>query len=280
MVATKFYSGHDDEAPYVDWAECMNVSSDTLLDMELAFLNALDWKVYVSNEEFYGKVETLEKTLAHRQGTYRGWFTYVEMGSLLPSIQIAKHIIQTTLVFGLSYTMFVATMVASVFLVSRIPGTYLNTASQSPRTTQSTDLDSTSQPIANATGVMPSMTPGNTTTDDINAATNDSSIEHIINRLNEVPDLETIENQTNRRYGLYTFSTWYSTTTQRNVLQWSVISNNLNRQRLSQQSCENGFDDLSTSLFCNSTLDTSIFPPQPIDERIKFDFNRIKLKFV
>lgn len=286
MVATKFYSGHDDDAPYINWAECMNVSPDAMLDMELAFLNAMDWKVYVSNEEFFEKIDSLEQTLAQRQGIHRGWFTYVEMSSLLPSIQIAKDFIQTTLVFGLSYTVLVATMVASVFLVSRIPGTYLNASSQQSRTTQSTDLDSTSQTIANNTRDSMSMTPGNTI-DGINAATtatNDSSIEHLLNRLNEVPDLESMENQTNQWDVLHTFSTWYSTITtaahQENASKWSVISNNLNRQRLSLQRCENGLDDLSTSLFCNSTLDTSIYPLQPIEDRIKFDFNGIKLKFV
>lgn len=46
MVATKFYSGHDDEAPYVNWSECINTSPDNLLQMEICFLNAIDWKVY------------------------------------------------------------------------------------------------------------------------------------------------------------------------------------------------------------------------------------------
>lgn len=130
MVATKFYSGHDEEAPFINWSECVNTSSDKLLQMELSFLNAIDWKIYVSNEEFFNKVKLLEATLAHRQGMNRGFFTYSEMNCVLPSVQIAKHFIQSTLVLGLSYTVFVATMVASVFLASQIPGTQLSSRNQ------------------------------------------------------------------------------------------------------------------------------------------------------
>lgn len=130
MVATKFYSGHDEEAPFVNWAECVNTSSAKLLQMELSFLNAIDWKVYVSNEEFFDKVKSLESTLAQRQGINRGFFTYSELNNVMPSVQIAKHFIQSTLVLGLSYTVFVATMVASVFLASQIPGTQLSSPNQ------------------------------------------------------------------------------------------------------------------------------------------------------
>lgn len=101
MVATKFYSGHDDDVPYVNWAECANMTPDNLLQMEIAFLNAIDWKVYASNEEFFEKVKTLEIALARRQGMHRGWFTYMEMNSLMPSIQIAKQILQSAFIFGL-----------------------------------------------------------------------------------------------------------------------------------------------------------------------------------
>lgn len=291
MVATKFSSGHDDEAPHVNWAECMNVSSDALFDMELAFLNAIDWKVYVSNEEFFEKIGSLERTLARRQGTHRGWFTYMEMGNLLPSIQIATDFIQTTLVFGLSYTFFVATMVASVFLVSRIPGTYLHTAQHARTTSTSTsattatsttpsvDLDSTSQALANDTGLMPTNMHNNTALDSMAVIENDSSIADILNRLNEVPDLQTSENQSNKRHDPYTFESWPSAILQ-NALNWSVISESLQRQRLIVDSCESDLDELSPSSFCNLTLSTNIYPLQSFNNRIKIDFNGVKLRFV
>lgn len=274
MVATKFYSGHDDEAPYVNWAECMNVTPDTLLDMELAFLNALDWKVYVSNEEFYEKVELLERTLAQQQGMHRGWLTYIEMNTLLPSIQIAKHFLQTIIVFGLSYTLFVATMVASVLLVSRIPGTYLN-ASQQTRSTQTTaDLQNTNQSIASDTRLL---APTNDIVD-IDNADIEANSEDLINRLNGVPDLQIMENQTNEWDHPYTFLAWY-TALQQSGLEWSDISNNFNRQRITVNSFGIDYNELLSPV-CNSTISTGIYPLQPIRDRININFNGVKLKFV
>lgn len=129
MVATKFYSGHDEDSS-INWAEYAKMSPDNLLRLELEFLTALDWKVYVSNEEFFEKVVTIEKKLARRQGLTRGWFTYMELDSLMPSIKITDTFLHFTFIIGLSYTAFVATIVASVFLVSQIPGSYLNASSR------------------------------------------------------------------------------------------------------------------------------------------------------
>lgn len=150
MVATKFYSGHDDEAPYVNWAEC--TSSDNLLQMELSFLNAIDWKVYVSRDQFLEKVKSLEMTLARQQGIARGFFTYLEMDCVMPSVDSATQFIQAAVILGFSYTVFVATMVASVFLVSQIPGTCLHKNTQSALIQTNVEIpskNSTTQPLSN-----------------------------------------------------------------------------------------------------------------------------------
>lgn len=269
MVATKFYSGHDDEAPYVNWSECANMTSENLLQMELAFLSALDWKVYVSNEEFYEKVQCLETTLARRQGMQRGWFTYVELNSLLPSIQIAKHFLQATLIMGLSYTAFVATMVASVFLVSQIPGTYLNASSKTTVQPGSSTLDT------NDTITATSMATDNRTTD----GETDSNIllDLIVDRLNETSDVE-IDNKepvSKNQWNLMPFTTWYSFL-RSNTFKWSVITNDDDRQGI----CNNGFNKgMATNLFCNSTSPSSIFYIQPDSDRFKFDFSGIQSTF-
>lgn len=129
MVATKFYSGHDEDSS-VNWAEYAKMTPDNLLSMELEFLSALNWRVYVSNEEFFDKVTSIERKLARKQGLTRGWFTYMELNSLMPSIKITKSFLHFSFIIGLSYTAFVATMIASVFLVSQIPGTYLHAANR------------------------------------------------------------------------------------------------------------------------------------------------------
>lgn len=125
MVATKFYSGHDDDSPSVNWSELAKTTPENLLRMELNFLSSLNWNVYVSNEEFFEKVASVERNLASQQGLHRGWLTYMELSILMPSIQMTKSFMEITFVLGLSYAAFFATIVASFFLVSTIPGSCL-----------------------------------------------------------------------------------------------------------------------------------------------------------
>ena len=131
MVATKFYSGHDEDVSLSDWAEYGNMTHEQLVQVELEFLSALNWNIYVSNEEFFDRVHLLEGILAKRQGLHRGWFTYTEMNSLLPALTIAKSLMQLTMILAMGYAAFVATIVGSVFLASQVPGTSLHSASKS-----------------------------------------------------------------------------------------------------------------------------------------------------
>lgn len=266
MVATKFYSGHDEEVPYVNWSECANMTSDNLLQMELAFLTALDWKVFVSNEEFYEQVQNLETLLARRQGMTRGWFTYVELNSLLPSIQIAKHFLQTTLILGLSYTAFVATMVASVFLVSQIPGTYLNTSSNTNKNINDVapmNSNSSTQPMdSNDTLISHSLS-----TSILNSEMEMLNIlDLIVDRLNDTSERN---EQTNSKtpWNLMPIISWLKN----NALQWPVINNNEDNRH---KSFSNGFrNSLATVHFCNSTLPSSVFSVQSNIGWINLNFN-------
>lgn len=281
MVATKFYSGHDDEAPYVNWAECANMTPDNLLQMELAFLTAIDWKVYVSNDEFFDKIKSLEVTLARRQGLHRGWFTYMELDSLMPTIQIAKQILQSALVFGLSYTAFVATMVASVFLVSQIPGTYLNQSSSRASAGQSTnDVTSTTigdrlQPQSNVNDTKMNISTEHDLSTETNSFDTEILLDINIERLNETPGADVLDERPNRtNWNHITFSSWY-TYFKPETFDWSVITNTLRQQ----ETAETNANGLTSNLFCNSTLHIERLLFEPGTERINIDLNGIKMKW-
>lgn len=271
MVATKFYSGHDDEAPYVNWTECINTTSDDLLQMELSFLNAIDWKVYVSNEEFFEKVRILEITLAQQQGMKRGFYTYLELSSIMPSVQIANEFIQSMLVMSLSYTVLVATMVASVFLASQIPGTYLNASSRTSATQSSTQLSSSGNSSFQQQIETNEVTNILSTTNGLIESTNDLNvlINLALDRLNETPvPVNTPEqpNKTTRTSSLY--STWYSLL-QIDSFKWPVIRSNWD------STCDYGI----SQFFCNSSARDDLLSSQPKADRFKFDFNGIKIEW-
>lgn len=254
MVATKFYSGHDDEAPYVNWAECMNTTSDNLLQMELSFLNAIDWTVYVSNDEFFAKVKSLEIILARRQGIKRGFLTYVELQMLLPSVQIVKQFMQMTLVLGMSYTVFVATMAASVLLVSQIPGTYLHSSQASVE--KSTTNSSLQQPInVNDAIVMLPMTT------ETNSDSNDTDLSVILANL-DIPNETSNQSVRRKKSNIpMLFSSWYSMF-KANSLRWFAIPS-------SDDICADGINSI-----CNSSFNSAFLTPHQIS------FNGIKMKWV
>lgn len=158
MVSTKFYCGYDEDIYLSAWAESGNMSIDHMKELELEFLDAIGWRVYVSNHEFFEKLKSVEKVLAKRQGLARGWLTYTELINFLPTMTLAKHILNYSTVIALSYTASVMTIAGAFFIASNInvPGNLLfrgTTSSTQPA--QSTATGS----IDTATGVSEPSTP-------------------------------------------------------------------------------------------------------------------------
>lgn len=241
MIATKFYSGHDDEAPYVNWVECANTTSDVLLEMELNFLTALDWKVYVSNEEFFNKVISLEIILSQKQGIRRGFYTYLEISNVMQFdniVLITKQLIQSILVLSLSYTVLAATMMASVFLASNILNTPVNCGPQSTLENYQSDK----------IHVNP-----NETIQSIGYNLND-----LDSRLYEFSNPLVLMHHVNPL-----LSSWYSFLNP----YWLVITNNLDKN------CDN-----DVQIRCNSTFD-GLFNPtaQANTKSFKFDFAGLQI---
>ncbi|XP_058450224.1 protein CNPPD1 isoform X2 [Malaya genurostris] len=127
MVSTKFYCGYDEDIYLSAWAESGCMSIDHMKALELEFLDAIEWNVYVSNHDFFEKLKTVEKVLANRQGIARGWLTYTELINLLPALTLAKQILNYSTVIALSYTASVMTIAGAFFLASNInvPGNVL-----------------------------------------------------------------------------------------------------------------------------------------------------------
>ncbi|XP_063698491.1 protein CNPPD1 [Culicoides brevitarsis] len=154
MVSTKFYCGYDEDIYISAWAEYGNMTSDRLKELELDFLDAMEWEIYASNYEFFEKLKHVEYVLAKRQGTKRGWLTYTELAQLLPSFAIAKHIINCSTILALSYVAGVVTIFSGFFVASHVPGTSLSAQKTSVTTNSSLlqgDTDATSSDLTSET---------------------------------------------------------------------------------------------------------------------------------
>ncbi|XP_058058583.1 protein CNPPD1 [Anopheles bellator] len=133
MVSTKFYCGYDEDIYLSAWAESGNMTREQMKSLELEFLDAMNWKAYVSKHDFFAKLKSVEKVLAKRQGLTRGWLTYTELINFLPSFAMAKQLIHYTTVMALSYTASVMTIAGAFLLASnlQLPGNLLYRGSTS-----------------------------------------------------------------------------------------------------------------------------------------------------
>lgn len=138
MVSTKFYSGYDGDFIYAkEWAEYGNISTERIQQLELEFLSAANWNIYVSNQVFFEKLKSIETILAKREGLKRGWLTYTELANLIPSISIAKAFLQYSALFTVSYAASVVTIAGALFLASQVPGTALYRSGKTEYTSSS-----------------------------------------------------------------------------------------------------------------------------------------------
>lgn len=123
MVSTKFYSDYDEgmEVFISQWAKEGRVDAERLKQLEISFLNSIQWNLTVGKNEFYEKLKTVEKLLAMKEGLARGWFTYTELEMLMPTLEIAKRILNYTTILMFSYALSIATIALSSIIVASIP---------------------------------------------------------------------------------------------------------------------------------------------------------------
>jgi len=78
MVASKFLfdDGTEDECYNDDWACGVGMKLDKLNQLEIDFLNALNWNLNVPKEEFHSELESIESELSKIQMSRTNMFTY------------------------------------------------------------------------------------------------------------------------------------------------------------------------------------------------------------
>ncbi|XP_076380946.1 protein CNPPD1 [Megalopta genalis] len=141
MVASKFLNdeGEEDEVFNTEWALSGHLSISQMNQLEKDFLQAIDWTVFVNNQDFWERLQKLEKTIAYKEAQKRGWFSYTELTCLMNSMQlltIAQAVINISSICLATYTAGIVTLLGSALVASYLPGTVL-----SPRqTTNTTDV--------------------------------------------------------------------------------------------------------------------------------------------
>merc|ERR1711990_20431 len=95
MVASKFLhdDGEEDEVFNDEWATSGGMEKKELNELELNFLTAIDWRIYVSLDEYEETTRQLEWAVAVKQIDDRGgWTTYSDL-TVLGSGEQAAHML-------------------------------------------------------------------------------------------------------------------------------------------------------------------------------------------
>ncbi|PBC31495.1 hypothetical protein APICC_02295 [Apis cerana cerana] len=142
MVASKFLNdeGEDDEVFNTEWAQSADLTILQINRLEKDFLKAIDWTVFVHNQDFWERLQKLERDIAYKEAQKRGWFSYTELSCLMNSMQliaVAHAVVNVSSICLATYTAGVVTLLGSALVASYLPGTVLNNPRQA---TNSTDI--------------------------------------------------------------------------------------------------------------------------------------------
>ncbi|XP_052752554.1 protein CNPPD1 [Galleria mellonella] len=123
MVGNKFLQddGEDDEVICSEWAASGGIDLKHLKKLEVDFLNAIDWNVYVSEKSFETGLLWLERQVALKQAQLRGFFTYTDLSATceLAAVSELLRAAAACVALSLAYLASLATCLASALVVSR-----------------------------------------------------------------------------------------------------------------------------------------------------------------
>ncbi|XP_075685240.1 protein CNPPD1 [Rhinoderma darwinii] len=137
MVASKYLydEGEEEEVFNDEWGAAGRLDVQTVNNLEMKFLRAIDWSLYTDPREFFEVLQWLEGRVAEQQGMKRGWFTYTDLTVLLEQelwqktfSDFCQQVTKLACLLGLVYLTGVATFFASVAVLHKATGEMNGTA--------------------------------------------------------------------------------------------------------------------------------------------------------
>ncbi|XP_073401539.1 protein CNPPD1 [Dendrobates tinctorius] len=137
MVASKYLydEGEEEEVFNDEWGAAGRLDVQTVNNLEMNFLRAIDWSLYTHPKEFFEVLRWLEGRVAEQQGMKRGWFTYTDVAVLLEQelwqkafSDFCQQVTKLACLLSLVYLTGVATFFASVAVLQKATGEINGTA--------------------------------------------------------------------------------------------------------------------------------------------------------
>ncbi|XP_014825192.1 PREDICTED: protein CNPPD1 [Poecilia mexicana] len=129
MVASKYLydEGEEEEVFNDEWGAAGKLDVQTINNLEMSFLNAIEWSLFTEPKDFFDILRHLETSIAEKQGMRRGWFTYTDLCVLLDHsawshalAAIYQHFLKVSCMLGLVYLTGVAGLIASSAVVHQL----------------------------------------------------------------------------------------------------------------------------------------------------------------
>lgn len=142
MVASKFL--HDFAIYNDEWTEPGNVTISKINRLEVDFLMALDWSIFVNDEEFWARLHKLERDIAYKESRKRGWLSYTELCCLMDIMQLSaamQTVVAVSSICLATYAVGVVTLLGSALVASQLPGGLLSPRQANANTASNVSLD-------------------------------------------------------------------------------------------------------------------------------------------
>ncbi|XP_063323362.1 protein CNPPD1 [Pelmatolapia mariae] len=129
MVASKYLydEGEEEEVFNDEWGAAGKLDVKTVNNLEMNFLNAIEWSLFADPNDFFDLLSQLETSIAERQGMKRGWFTYTDLCVLLEHsvwsqalTAIYQHFTKVSCMLGLVYLTSVAGLIATSAVIHQL----------------------------------------------------------------------------------------------------------------------------------------------------------------
>lgn len=126
MVASKYLydEGEEEEVFNDEWGAAGKLDVQTINNLEMNFLNAIEWSLFTEPRDFFDLLSHLETSVAEKEGMKRGWFTYTDLCVLLDHsawshalAAVYQHFFKVSCMLGLVYLIGVAGLIASSAVV-------------------------------------------------------------------------------------------------------------------------------------------------------------------
>uniref|UniRef100_A0A8C4QXK7 Protein CNPPD1 n=1 Tax=Eptatretus burgeri TaxID=7764 RepID=A0A8C4QXK7_EPTBU len=102
MMASKYLydEGEEEEVFNDEWGAAGQLDVGDVNHLEMGFLQAMDWELFVHPQDFFSFLACLETSVTSRQGRRRGWFMYSDLVILLGRPCLHRTLIQLSVLLS------------------------------------------------------------------------------------------------------------------------------------------------------------------------------------